>query len=101
MIPSRHPRMFLSGVQVRTRLDSRLKHAGMTDFGWAIYLTQQAAGNEPSEIQTNGASGFIFRLFTHRDAEFTEFGVFLKQELFTLRPQRLGGEVYRNLKTQT
>jgi hypothetical protein len=25
--------MFLSGVQFRTRLDSRLKHAGMTDFG--------------------------------------------------------------------
>ena len=29
----RHPRMFLSGVQFRIRLDSRLKHAGMTDFG--------------------------------------------------------------------
>ena len=29
-------------------LDSRLKHAGMTDFELAIYLTQQAAGNEPS-----------------------------------------------------
>jgi hypothetical protein len=27
------PGMFLSGVQFRTRLDSRLKHAGMTDFG--------------------------------------------------------------------
>ena len=39
--------MLLSGVQIRIRLDSRLKHAGMTDFGWAIYLTQQAAGNEP------------------------------------------------------
>ena len=43
--------MFLSGVQLRTRLDSRLKHAGMTDFGLAIYLTQQAAGNEPAVIQ--------------------------------------------------
>jgi len=48
---SRHPRMLLSGVQIRIRLDSRLKHAGMTDFGWAIYLTQQAAGNEPLAIQ--------------------------------------------------
>jgi hypothetical protein len=27
---NRHPRMFLSGVQIRTRLDSRLKRAGMT-----------------------------------------------------------------------
>src|SRR5262245_7251656 len=31
-----HPRMFSSGVQFRTCLDSRLKHAGMTDFGLAI-----------------------------------------------------------------
>ena len=43
--------MFLSGVQFRTRLDSRLKHAGMTDFGLAIYLTQQAAGNQPIDIE--------------------------------------------------
>jgi hypothetical protein len=28
----RHPRMLLSGIQSRTHLDSRLKHAGMTDF---------------------------------------------------------------------
>ena len=28
-----HPRMFLSGVHLRTRLDSRTKHAGMTEFG--------------------------------------------------------------------
>jgi len=34
-----------SGVQMRFRLDSRLKHAGMTDFGKEISLTQQAAGN--------------------------------------------------------
>ncbi len=27
------PRVFFSGVQLRTRLDSRLKRAGMTDFG--------------------------------------------------------------------
>ena len=47
----RHPRMFLSGVQIRIRLDSRLKHAGMTDFDLAICLTQQATGNEPSAIQ--------------------------------------------------
>ena len=37
--------MFLSGVQFRIRLDSRLKHAGMTIFGKEISLTQQAAGN--------------------------------------------------------
>jgi hypothetical protein len=43
--------MFLSGVQIRIRLDSRLKHAGMTDFDLAICFTQQAAGNEPSAIQ--------------------------------------------------
>jgi hypothetical protein len=43
--------MFLSGIQIRIRLDSRLKHAGMTDFDLAICLTQQAAGNEPSAIQ--------------------------------------------------
>jgi hypothetical protein len=31
-------------------------------------------------------------IFHHRDAEFTEIGGFLDQELFTLRPQRLRGE---------
>jgi hypothetical protein len=24
----------------------------MTDFGWGIYLTQQAAGNRPTEIES-------------------------------------------------
>jgi hypothetical protein len=37
--------MFLSGVQFRFRLDSRLKHAGMTVFGKENSLSQQAAGN--------------------------------------------------------
>ena len=37
--------MFLSGVQFRFRLDSRLKHAGMTVVGKELSLTQQAAGN--------------------------------------------------------
>jgi hypothetical protein len=27
------PRMFLPGIKFSTRLNSRLKHAGMTDFG--------------------------------------------------------------------
>jgi hypothetical protein len=27
------------------------KHAGMMDFGLQIFSTQQAAGNEPEEIQ--------------------------------------------------
>jgi hypothetical protein len=43
--------MFLSGVQFRTHLDSRLKHVGMTNFGLVIYLTQQAAGNQPTGIR--------------------------------------------------
>ena len=43
--------MFLPGVQFRASLDSRLKHAGMTDFGEAIHLTQQAAGNRSKEIE--------------------------------------------------
>jgi len=43
--------MFLSGVHFRTRLDSRLKHAGMTDFGKKTGLTQQAAWNRPTEIE--------------------------------------------------
>jgi hypothetical protein len=37
--------MFLSGVQSEFRLDSRLKHAGMTVFGKEFILAQQAAGN--------------------------------------------------------
>jgi hypothetical protein len=49
---NRHARMFLSGVQIRTRLDSRSKHAGMTDLGLAIYLKQRAVGNEPSANRT-------------------------------------------------
>jgi hypothetical protein len=38
------PNVFI-GVQFRFRLDSRLKHAGMTVFGKEISLTQQVAGN--------------------------------------------------------
>ena len=45
------PRMFLSGVQFRIHLDSRLKHAGMTDFGSAINVTQQAEVNRSPEIE--------------------------------------------------
>jgi hypothetical protein len=44
--------MFLSGVQFRIRLDSRLKHAGMTVFGKKINLTQQVAGNMTATIQS-------------------------------------------------
>lgn len=32
------------------------------------------------------------RIIHRRDAEFTEIGVFLNQELFSLRPRRLRGE---------
>jgi hypothetical protein len=49
--------MFLSGVQIRIRLDSRLKRAGMMDFGLPIYLTQHAAENEPSAMQKKSGSG--------------------------------------------
>ena len=31
--------------------------------------------------------------FSKEDTEFTEIGIFLDQELFTLRPPRLGGEI--------
>jgi len=43
--------MLWSGVQFGTHLDSRVKHAGMTDFGMAMYLTQQAAGNQPTDLE--------------------------------------------------
>jgi hypothetical protein len=43
--------MLLSGVQFGTHLDSRLKHAGMTDFGMAMYLTQQATGNQRTDLE--------------------------------------------------
>ena len=36
----------LSSVSIRIRLDSRFKHAGMTDFGLVIFFEQQATGNE-------------------------------------------------------
>jgi hypothetical protein len=39
------PEYFYPGVQSEFRVDSRLKHAGMTVFGKEISLTQQAAGN--------------------------------------------------------
>jgi hypothetical protein len=35
--------MLLSGVQFGTHLDSRLTHAGMTDF--------EAAGNQPTDLE--------------------------------------------------
>ena len=45
------PEFFSPGVQIRIGLDSRLKHAGMTDFGLAVAKTQQAAGNQPQAIE--------------------------------------------------
>jgi hypothetical protein len=45
--------MLLSGVQFRIRLDSRLKRAGMTDFGLAIAPTQEAAGSEHASDSRN------------------------------------------------
>jgi hypothetical protein len=38
-------------------------------------------------------------IFHHRDAEFAEIGVFLDQELFTLRPPRLRGEFSPAIET--
>ena len=45
------PEFFYRGVQFGIRLDSRLKHAGMTVFGKEIGLTQQAAGNWTAGIK--------------------------------------------------
>jgi hypothetical protein len=59
--------MFLSGVQSGFRLDSRLKHAGITDFGWGIYLTQQAAGNRPTEIEALSNEVMRHRLTSCRE----------------------------------
>jgi len=36
--------------------------------------------------------GRIMKIIHRRDAEFAEIGVFVDQELLTLRPQRLRGE---------
>ena len=49
--------MFLSGVQIRIRLDSRLKRTGITDLGLATYLTQQAARNKPTGL--NASAGEV------------------------------------------
>ena len=38
------PECSYRGIQFQTRLDSRLKHAGMTVFGKEISLTQRDAG---------------------------------------------------------
>jgi hypothetical protein len=43
--------MFFIGGPVPNPPGFRLKRAGMTDFGLAIYLTQQAAGNQPTGIE--------------------------------------------------
>ena len=49
-----HPRMFLSGVQFRTYLDSRLNHTGMTDFGSVIDVASRGESthrlNEPKSF---------------------------------------------------
>jgi len=46
--------MFLSGVQFRIRLDSRLKHAGMTVFGRAILAPDQGSPwTQTAEITVN------------------------------------------------
>ena len=42
--------MFLSEVQSQPPLDSRLEHAGMTDFVYGIDSTRQGAGNRPTDI---------------------------------------------------
>ncbi len=50
-VPIPSPRNFLVRVQIRIGLDSRLKHAGMTDFGLAVAKTQQAAGMNPKRFK--------------------------------------------------
>jgi len=44
--------MFLSGVQVRSRLDSRLKHAGMTDREEINARSKLCGELDPVEIET-------------------------------------------------
>ena len=59
-----HPRMFLSGVQSEVRLDSRQKHAGMTDLkkdqkpcdhtserAFSFYYYSRCAMNKPELLQ--------------------------------------------------
>ena len=49
------PSVFIAGPDPDSpvvRSNHRLTHAGMTDVGSPIDLTQQAAGNEPVEIQS-------------------------------------------------
>jgi hypothetical protein len=44
------PECFSPGSRIRIGLDSRLKYAGMTDFGLAVAKTQQAAGMNPKRL---------------------------------------------------
>jgi hypothetical protein len=41
------PNVFIGGLGYQIRLDSHLKHAGMTGIGLVLARTQQAAGNQP------------------------------------------------------
>ena len=45
------PRRMGQGGQFRTRLDSRLKHAGMTDFGYAMNSTRELRGIDPQRLK--------------------------------------------------
>jgi len=45
------PECFNRGSSPGFALDSRLKHAGMTDFRKEIRFSQQAAGNRPTVIE--------------------------------------------------
>jgi hypothetical protein len=47
------PNVFVGGPD-RIYLDSRLKHAGMTDFGSAIFFDAASYGNELRTVQTVG-----------------------------------------------
>jgi Glycine zipper len=53
---------------------------------------------DPARRSRNQSSELLLH---RRDAEFTETGAFLNQELFTLRPQRLRGEISEFLYRQT
>jgi hypothetical protein len=69
----------LTGIPAQVKGENVM---GSTGIGTKIARRRSAAGPQPKRQA----------LFHRRDAELTEIGGFLDQELFTLRPQCLRGE---------
>jgi hypothetical protein len=55
------------GVQPESRLDSRLTHAGVTDFGWPIALSEQAAEFLPIILPVRLGDAIISHMGKTRD----------------------------------